>query len=315
MAKFLLLWNYLSRKSRHEKPITFSSDFNVIAMNKKKNKRSNSIEKRFGNKNMIMWIGSRHWYGHAITCVWLATWRHINNTSACNCQQFKCESVTECSLIWCLSVFCLPHSVCSAKKSVLSPHLLLRNWCLHISICATSLIAECGPDSTYNDCGSACTMNCENPIPPEVCTTECVAGCFCNLGYLKNSLDVSVPAGHCKILFPYTSMWNPLTLLFLCCAGFCGDTKVYNACGSACPARCGDTEPRPCTQQCVAGCVCRPDRVLGPFDRCVLPSQCEFQSKSPSTIFANHLCSLSSFAGPASWIQLTNIEEASNKCS
>lgn len=41
----------------------------------------------------------------------------------------------------------------------------------------------------YNTCGSACPSDCDNYKNPPACTRQCVAGCFCEAGYVRNLVD------------------------------------------------------------------------------------------------------------------------------
>lgn len=49
----------------------------------------------------------------------------------------------------------------------------------------------CGPHQVYNSC-RLCESTCSSATP--VCRTSCVAGCFCEPGYLKS------PSGECVLL-------------------------------------------------------------------------------------------------------------------
>ncbi|RBR18661.1 uncharacterized protein FIESC28_05938 [Fusarium coffeatum] len=44
---------------------------------------------------------------------------------------------------------------------------------------------KCKRGERYLDCGSACPKTCGNP-EPEICTMECVSGCFCKEGLIRN---------------------------------------------------------------------------------------------------------------------------------
>ncbi|XP_041425694.1 venom peptide SjAPI-2-like [Xenopus laevis] len=44
---------------------------------------------------------------------------------------------------------------------------------------------SCRPHQLWDRCGTACPLNCQNfRNPPEVCTKNCVSGCFCKEPYV-----------------------------------------------------------------------------------------------------------------------------------
>ncbi|XP_017761192.1 PREDICTED: chymotrypsin inhibitor-like isoform X1 [Eufriesea mexicana] len=55
---------------------------------------------------------------------------------------------------------------------------------------------NCGPNEVFNSCGSQCVDTCEKPAPP-VCTLECVIGCECKSGYVRNKLNQCVLTKDC----------------------------------------------------------------------------------------------------------------------
>ncbi|XP_019890240.1 chymotrypsin inhibitor-like [Musca domestica] len=54
----------------------------------------------------------------------------------------------------------------------------------------------------------------------------------------------------------------------------CGPNQEFNACGTACPLRCGRPRPEVCTAQCVAGCQCKTGYALNSYGSCVPLSEC-----------------------------------------
>lgn len=50
------------------------------------------------------------------------------------------------------------------------------------------------PNEEYTSCGTACPATCDNlSNPPTFCTKQCVIGCACKSGYVKNR------AGECVL--------------------------------------------------------------------------------------------------------------------
>ncbi|XP_063977862.1 chymotrypsin-elastase inhibitor ixodidin-like [Diachasmimorpha longicaudata] len=48
---------------------------------------------------------------------------------------------------------------------------------------------ECGPNETWNSCGSGCgEATCQNPRPTKgvYCPAVCVSDCFCNRGWIRS---------------------------------------------------------------------------------------------------------------------------------
>ncbi|XP_053977587.1 chymotrypsin inhibitor-like [Hylaeus volcanicus] len=55
---------------------------------------------------------------------------------------------------------------------------------------------ECGPNEVFNACGSACVDTCERRATP-VCTMNCVVGCQCMDGYVRNKENKCVLTRDC----------------------------------------------------------------------------------------------------------------------
>ncbi|KAM0314333.1 hypothetical protein ACHAPQ_011848, partial [Fusarium lateritium] len=49
----------------------------------------------------------------------------------------------------------------------------------------TSVAQKCKLGEQYQSCGTACPLTCEYP-EPQACTMQCVSGCFCKKGLIRN---------------------------------------------------------------------------------------------------------------------------------
>ncbi|GBM17517.1 hypothetical protein AVEN_193795-1 [Araneus ventricosus] len=57
-------------------------------------------------------------------------------------------------------------------------------FCL-VALALFQTISTCDDNQYYNECGTACPMNCQNyRSPPTFCTFNCVPRCDCNEGYI-----------------------------------------------------------------------------------------------------------------------------------
>ncbi|GFT45325.1 zonadhesin [Nephila pilipes] len=114
----------------------------------------------------------------------------------------------------------------------------------------------CKENEVFQQCGSACQRTCENLGKPlGVCTLQCVKGCFCKPGYVRNQKGLCVLPNFCPVV--------------------CGENEEFKECGTACPRTCSNrTEHRPCPAVCVKGCFCRDGYVRDPSGKCVLPRFC-----------------------------------------
>jgi hypothetical protein len=92
---------------------------------------------------------------------------------------------------------------------------------------------QCPENEEYNECGSACQENCTHI--PEFCTFQCISGCFCKQGFVRDIDNKSkcIPRSECP----------------------CRTNEFFNPCGSACPDTC-TARSQSCTKQCVPGCFC-----------------------------------------------------------
>lgn len=96
----------------------------------------------------------------------------------------------------------------------------------------------CPANEEFLACGSACVPTCANPQPSPVCTKNCVVGCFCKQGHLRNSNGVCVPANQCEQTLHR-----------------CGENEEYRQC-KGCDGTCDHPNPM-CPRICIPGCACK----------------------------------------------------------
>ncbi|KFM77647.1 Zonadhesin, partial [Stegodyphus mimosarum] len=124
--------------------------------------------------------------------------------------------------------------------------------CIPAAECTVIIPGTCGRNEEYNVCGTACPPSCSNPNP--ICTQQCVSGCFCEKGYLRNDNGICIPRKQCP-------------------KGICRKNEEYNNCGTACPPTCSNSNPV-CTRQCVKGCFCKKGYVKNDDGLCIRRELC-----------------------------------------
>ncbi|XP_037293199.1 serine protease inhibitor swm-1 [Manduca sexta] len=118
---------------------------------------------------------------------------------------------------------------------------------------------ECPANEEYLLCGSACPFNCTDPEGPITCSEDCVEGCFCKSGYLRNENETCVSADQC------IGGKNPV----------CGENEEFLSCGTACPLTCKQPEPLSCGLACSMGCFCKSGYVRDESNKkCVTLDKC-----------------------------------------
>lgn len=80
----------------------------------------------------------------------------------------------------------------------------------------------CAPNSSWNECGSACQPTCQNPFIPETCSKECVPRCECE----DQCMVINEENGQC-------------TNVKECPTSRCGANETWNNCATA--AKCEKT--------------------------------------------------------------------------
>jgi len=136
-------------------------------------------------------------------------------------------------------------------------------------------VSQCKENEIFMPCGSACAPTCAKPHPAEMCTLQCVVGCFCKPGYLKNEHGVCVPSVTCGVPAAEAVPMPPQ---------MCGDNEEFRQC-KGCDGTCKNPNPI-CPRICVPGCACKKGHVRSEGNgRCVMAEQCPQVDPIPPTNF------------------------------
>ncbi|XP_071037337.1 zonadhesin isoform X32 [Parasteatoda tepidariorum] len=121
---------------------------------------------------------------------------------------------------------------------------------------------NCGKDEVYNECGSACPPTCSNLGKDQVCTLQCVQGCFCRKGLVRNDQGECVQPDQCPKSLPIQE---------------CKKGEEYYECIPTCKNTCENyqAENLICPRICIKGCACRAGLVKRKDGKCVTPEKCD----------------------------------------
>uniref|UniRef100_A0A182RDI8 TIL domain-containing protein n=1 Tax=Anopheles funestus TaxID=62324 RepID=A0A182RDI8_ANOFN len=61
----------------------------------------------------------------------------------------------------------------------------------------------CGENEEYQHCGTACPLTCANMDTIQSCTKQCVVGCFCKEGYVRNDKNKCIRRCLCPKQYNY----------------------------------------------------------------------------------------------------------------
>jgi len=109
-----------------------------------------------------------------------------------------------------------PHPICPRSPRVCRPGCMCKEGhvrdidgvCVPLTKCEAPKSApfmmmppeepKCPQNELFRSCGSACPATCANPRPSPICTKQCMVGCFCQEGFLRNANGICVQAANCE---------------------------------------------------------------------------------------------------------------------
>uniref|UniRef100_A0A0N5BQ16 TIL domain-containing protein n=1 Tax=Strongyloides papillosus TaxID=174720 RepID=A0A0N5BQ16_STREA len=138
-----------------------------------------------------------------------------------------------------------------------------RKQCTKTSTLFPETTPSCPKNEHFDECGTACPITCNNYYnQPKVCTMQCVIGCVCNEGYIRDKqTNQCVLPIHCSRNTTYE----------------CPENEHFDECSTDCPITCSNHKnpPKVCNKMCRVGCVCDRDYVRDEAsDKCVKRSEC-----------------------------------------
>jgi len=130
----------------------------------------------------------------------------------------------------------------------------------------------CNAHEVFKVCGSAAPPTCEHP-DPLIHIEDCVVGCFCMDGYLRNKKEICVPVSQCfasehKCLTDRETFYNSEKASQLDCMKSCGAPQTPLVHGfPQLSTKCKDVPRKP-------ACICNAPYVRNDMGMCVEKTQC-----------------------------------------
>lgn len=141
---------------------------------------------------------------------------------------------------------------------------------------------------TYTECGSACPLTCDNKDTEIICTMQCVAGCFCEAGYVRDASGECVLPAEC----PATTTEAPATESTTVANPCPNPHEIFSACGAnGCQNTCANpTFSILCKAGCMPGCVCQDGYIRDDNNFCIKPEQCPATTTEATTTTVANPC-------------------------
>jgi len=127
---------------------------------------------------------------------------------------------------------------------------------------------KCAANEEYSTCGTACPDICNAKTPLKCSISDCIVGCFCKKGWVRNKDGACVKPNEC-VPDPPEEVVKPKPIK---CTGV---NETYVICGTACQWTCDNWNASVwCTYPCQPGCFCLPGNVRDSRNVCIPASRC-----------------------------------------
>ncbi|CAL2038995.1 unnamed protein product [Caenorhabditis brenneri] len=133
---------------------------------------------------------------------------------------------------------------------------------------------KCGPNESFQACGSACEPACNAPSAT-FCTLQCVVGCQCDPGFVRRADNSCVKKEECNV--PVTAPPLPAPTSGAPSNMTCGANEERNSCHNPCTEKkCSDPNAPMvnCLMACMDGCSCKSGYVRNGKGVCVKEADC-----------------------------------------
>lgn len=74
--------------------------------------------------------------------------------------------------------------------------LLDANYVVHFKI-KLFILSECAANEEYSTCGTACPDICNAKTPLKCSVSDCIVGCFCKKGWVRNNDGACIKPNEC----------------------------------------------------------------------------------------------------------------------
>uniref|UniRef100_A0A182NIS6 TIL domain-containing protein n=1 Tax=Anopheles dirus TaxID=7168 RepID=A0A182NIS6_9DIPT len=107
-----------------------------------------------------------------------------------------------CPYVCASGCVCKPGFIREVKNGQCIPQYMCRDFNIYTVLLIVSAVSaalapqQCGPNEAYEECGPAVPLTCESRF--ETCTVDCVPGCFCHDGYIRETAGgACIPSNEC----------------------------------------------------------------------------------------------------------------------